>query len=131
MTPSKALKRSWKHRAENSLCIHAKYFTFGTEFDEQRLTQIDRYWKSQLDGLVTVSLFDFSSARKTYLENKAGSFVKRKMLYCIDLKQSLQCLENTPNRGKIYFPFIMGNSLHFKGKINTSVVCNDIWNIFM
>jgi hypothetical protein len=95
-TPPGTLKRSWKQRAENSLCIDAKYFTFGTEFDERRLTQIDRYWKSQLEGLVTVSLFDFSSARKTYLEKKGGSFVKGKMLYCMDLKQSFQCFRKYP-----------------------------------
>jgi len=36
------LKRSWKDKGENSLSIDAKYFTFRTELDEQRLTQIDR-----------------------------------------------------------------------------------------
>jgi hypothetical protein len=37
--------------------------------------------KSQLDGLVAVSLFDLSLAGKTYLKNKVHSFVERKILY--------------------------------------------------
>jgi hypothetical protein len=42
MTASGAVKGSWKHKAENSLSIDTKYFTFSTELDKQTLAQIDR-----------------------------------------------------------------------------------------
>jgi len=37
--------------------------------------------KSQLNGLVAVSLFDFSLAGKRYLKNKVHSFVEQKILF--------------------------------------------------
>ncbi len=42
-TAPEALKMSWKYRAQNSLSIDTKYFTFRIELDEHRLTQIDRF----------------------------------------------------------------------------------------
>jgi hypothetical protein len=37
--------------------------------------------KSQLNSLVAVSLVDFSSARKTYFQNKVASLLERQMTY--------------------------------------------------
>ncbi len=60
--------------------------------------------KSQLDGLVAVSRFDFSSAGETSLENKIDSFVERKILYRMSLKWSLQYVGKCHKKMKTLCP---------------------------
>jgi hypothetical protein len=50
MIPQGVLKRSWKHRAENSLPTYAEHFTFSIELGKRRLTQIDRCPKKIIEN---------------------------------------------------------------------------------